>query len=502
MAKVKKQSVQQYVVLPTRGLKATTPHSSPGLAQFLWNLNQTLVLPQAAPPPAIAQIAKKMRVLDSIHEEGAKLIEMHPDDVSSLRATNPGLRIVPVVYYYPAVAPRKTLAAVVAARKKAGTGITIQVVSAADQSPVAGVMVVAFTNFAAKAGAQGVTNAKGQVSLALGGTTKKIEKLYLYPSGGFWNGLQQNVTLKSGAKFQLQKIDLGFTDELRFLYPNVALSDGTGVTVGVVDTGIANHPDLVIAGGQNTVQGENSTDYGDNGEGHGTHVGGIIAGRGTPPNGVRGMAPSASLRSYRVFGKGAKGASNFAIAKGVDAAMQDQCDLINMSLGGGPADEATKSAIADARAAGSVVIVASGNDGRQPVSFPASDPLSLAVSALGRKGTYPGGTTEVDEEMAPFASSDPKDYIAAFSNVGPEIAFTGPGVGIISTYPTGYAVMDGTSMACPAVTGVAAKLLATQPQILAMPRDSARSDAMAQFLMQAAKTLGLGATFEGRGLLS
>lgn len=214
------------------------------------------------------------------------------------------------------------------------------------------------------------------------------------------------------------------------------------------------------------------------------------------------MAPGANLRSYRVFGKGAKGASNFAIAKGVDAAMQDQCDLINMSLGGGAADEATKSAIADARAAGSLVIVASGNDGRQPVSFPASDPLSMAVSALGRKGTYPTNTTETDEEMAPFASSDPKDYVASFSNVGPEIAFTGPGVGIISTYPGGYAVMDGTSMACPAVTGVAARLLAAQKQILAMPRDSARSDALAQFLMQTAKTLGLGVTFEGRGLLS
>ena len=104
--------------------------------------------------------------------------------------------------------------------------------------------------------------------------------------------------------------------------------------------------------------------------------------------------------------------------------------------------------------------------------------------------------------MAPFAASDPKDFIAAFSNVGPEIAFTGPGLGIISTFPGGYAVLDGTSMACPAVTGVAARLLAAQKQILVMPRDSARSDAMAQFLLQAAKSLGLGVTFEGRGLLS
>jgi len=52
------------------------------------------------------------------------------------------------------------------------------------------------------------------------------------------------------------------------------------------------------------------------------------------------------------------------------------------------------------------------------------------------------------------------------------------------------------------VTGVAARLLAAQKQILAMPRDSARSDAIAQFLLRAAKSLGLGVAFEGRGLLS
>ena len=500
MARTTKRAVQQFVVLPTRGLKARAPNSSPAVANVLLGLHQMLAAPSAAPPPELRALAKKVRILDSIHDDGAKLVEMFPEDASALRAANPGLRIVPVVYYYTAVAPRHAVAAAVA-KAKAAKAIKIQVLSSANQSPIAGATVVAFTDFANKAGAQGVTDANGQVSLALG-TAKKIERLYIYAEGGFWNGLRQNITLKTGAKFQLRKIDLSFTDELKFLYPNVALADGTGVTVGVVDTGIANHPDLTIAGGQNTVVGEDPSDFGDNGEGHGTHVGGIIAGHGTPPAGMRGMAPGANLRSYRVFGKGAKGASNFAIAKGVDAAVQDQCDLINMSLGGGAPDEATKSAIADARAAGSLAIVAAGNDGRQPVSFPASDPLSIAVSALGRKGTYPADAVEVGDEMAPFAASDPKDFIAAFSNVGPDIAFTGPGLGIISTFPGGYAVLDGTSMACPAVTGVAARLLAAQKQILAMPRDSARSDAIAQFLLQAAKSLGLGVTFEGRGLLS
>jgi subtilisin len=220
--------------------------------------------------------------------------------------------------------------------------------------------------------------------------------------------------------------------------------------------------------------GENASDYGDNGEGHGTHVAGIIGAHGTPPKGIRGMAPAVRLFSFRVFGKGQPGASNYAIAKGIDAAVQNKCDLINMSLGGGATDEATKAAIAEARSSGSVVIVAAGNDDRQPVSFPASDPLSVAVSALGRKGTYPSDAVEIGDVMAPFASSDPDYYITSFSNVGPEISLTGPGDGIISTFPGGYAVMDGTSMATPAVTGVAARILGTRNDLLQMPRDPSR----------------------------
>jgi subtilisin len=75
----------------------------------------------------------------------------------------------------------------------------------------------------------------------------------------------------------------------------------------------------VVAGGLNCVTGEKDpNDFGDNGEGHGTHVGGIIAAKGTPPRGFRGLAPGVALRSYRVFGKGTEGASNYDIAKAID----------------------------------------------------------------------------------------------------------------------------------------------------------------------------------------
>jgi subtilisin len=276
----------------------------------------------------------------------------------------------------------------------------------------------------------------------------------------------------------------------------------------VIDSGVdLHHKDLTVTGGENTVQGEDPNDFGDNGgEGHGTHVAGIIAAHGTPPTGVRGLAPGAELYSFRVFGKEApgkrSGASNFAIAKAIDRAVKKGCDIINMSLGGGPPDDALRAAMEDAVASGAIVIVASGNDDRSPVSFPASEsPPTIAVSAMGRKGLYPKGTTGDDAVAKPFGK-DKKNFIAAFSNVGPQIDLTCAGVGIISTVPGGYVPMDGTSMATPAVSGFAARLLSGTPAILSMPRDSARSDAMTKALLAAAKKLGFGASFEGHGFPS
>lgn len=493
--------MEQFILLPPRGLSAgEVLPITPQVRSFFMDLNGVFgsgrkmrrAVPESRKP--------KVKVLDSIHEDGAKLIELSPDSVSALQAEQPGIRIVPVVYYYPARAPRpKPAAAPKAAR--AAVKISLNIVSKADGKPLPGAMVVVFTDFANRIGAQGTSDKKGVVRLNLGAARKKVERIYVYSEFGFWNALRKNLTLKPGDTIALLPIDLGYKDCLRHFYDNSPRSSGHGITVGVVDTGIGPHHDLTVVGGQNTVTGENPNDFADNGEGHGTHVGGIIAAHGTPPNGIRGIAAGVRLRSYRVFGKNSEGASNFALAKAIDRAIEDGCDLINMSLGGGPKDEATHSAIAGARAKGALIIVASGNDGRQPVSFPASDSLSLAVSALGRKGTFPAATTETGDTAGPYGK-DKTNFIAAFSNVGPEISLTAPGVGIISTFPQNkYAVMDGTSMACPAATGAAAKLLATQRALLGRPRDQARSDALAQAVLQAAVSLGFPGTLQGQGLI-
>ena len=308
---------------------------------------------------------------------------------------------------------------------------------------------------------------------------------------------KKNFTLANNAELDLLPLDLGFEDCLRHVYDTPALTVGKGVTVGVIDTGVANHPDLVVAGGANTVTGEDPKDFGDNGKGHGTHVAGIIAARGTPPTGVRGVAPGVTLRSYRVFGRNSGSATSFAIAKAIDQGVIDKCDLLNMSLGGGDPDPVLAAAVDDARAAGSLCIIASGNGGRQPVSFPATAGSALAVSAMGRKGTFPPSAAENDDVAAPYGT-DKKDFIADFSNIGPEIDLTGPGVAVISTWPTGYTEISGTSMACPAETGAAARVLG--PSILKMKRNAARSDAMVKAILATAVSLGFGPTFEGHGM--
>lgn len=497
----------QYVIVPAAGLVASS--INPKQLAFFQSLHQTALSANPVHDLATHSGEIRFRVLDSIGENKAKLVECASEDLPALRGAHPSLRILPMVYFERAVVRHQLgnqSSGVFRANSTTAanqTAMTVTVISSTDNKPVANAMVVAFTDFTTKAGAQGTTNTKGQVSLSLGGSSKKIERLYIYPTLGYWPTLQQSVTLKNGAKLVVPPIDLSYTDCVRYFYPADSLTAGEGVTVGVIDCGVAtNHAGLVVQGGQNTVTGEKPSDYGDNGtDGHGTHVAGIIASRGTPPTGIQGVAPGATLRSYRVFGQGASNASNFAIAKAIDAGVADHCDLLNMSLGGGAPDTLTEEAIAAAHNAGVVVLAANGNGSRQPVSFPAADSLCQAVSAMGRKGTFPSGTEPNGSIAAPYGK-DKKNFIANFSNIGPATDLTGPGVGVISTVPGGFGVMSGTSMATPAQTGAAARLLGTKTAVLKMPRDQQRSSAMITAIADSCKLLGFGATFEGKGMIT
>jgi subtilisin family serine protease len=484
----------QYVLLPRQGLRAKGTTASPEAQEFLR-------MADAPGPQAVAVDGGQVsvQVIDSIGPDGAKLVELTPEAALALRAQRPDLRLVPVVYYQPAVAPPQHIESAVTGKgAAAAANITLQVVSKKASAPIANAFVVAFVDFKARTGAQGVTDEDGNVSLALGQASIKLQRLYVYPLDAHWSIIKKNLTIKTGTKVVLTPLDLGYTDGLRHFYGNAADGVGAGVTVGVIDTGVAAHPDLVIAGGANTVPGEDPKDFGDNGKSHGTHVAGIIAARGTPPTGLRGVAPGVKLMAYRVFGKNQGSASSFAIAKAIDKAVADKCDLVNMSLGGGQPDPVMKAAIDDAWAAGTLCIVAAGNDDRSPISFPAFEDTALAVSATGRKGTFPTSAAAADEVGAPFGT-DKNNFIAKFSNVGPQMDLTGPGVSIMSTVPGSYAEISGTSMACPAATGAAARAIAGTP-VIKMKRNARRTEAIVKAVLAAAKPLGFGPTFEGLGI--
>lgn len=479
--------VALFVLLPPSGFRAANVAFAFGWRE-LFGARRRSGLPRVA-------------LLDAISEDGPKLAAFRPDQASSLRAAYPGVRIEPLRFFRPALAPkirpsaRPRLAAAERLRRW-----SVRVVDDATGAPVSDVLVVALTRAKARVGVEAVTDASGMARFTLPSSLDRAEQVLVYPKSGFWGALRRDVAFAALAEVRLRPADPSWPGALAHFFGSASPKAGRGVRVGVVDTGVARgHPDLVVAGGRNTVVGEKPGDYADNGEGHGTHVAGIIAGRGTPPRGFRGLAPSAELRSYRVFPKGRSEASNYAIAKALDAATRDRCDLINLSLGGGAPDPVVRAAIEDARNHGALVLAAAGNEGRAPVSFPASDSLALAVSATGREETFPADSVEA-LEVAPPRGTDRKNFLAAFSNVGVEMDLTAPGVGIVSTWPDGYAALSGTSMACPAATGAAAALLSRERALLARPRDAERSARMAARLLDAACVLGFGPRYEGQGM--
>jgi subtilisin len=373
------------------------------------------------------------------------------------------------------------------------------------QQPANGVRLIAFTDYENRAGEEAVTNAKGEARFTSLRAGDKVERLYvLPPPSGYWGFFKKGLKLKADNRIVLRPIEPGLADGVRHFYAATAQArDGEGVRVAVADTGVdGTHPDVRVSGGSCTVTGEDPADWGPKAGPHGTHVAGIVAARGK----WAGVAPEAELMSYRVFGADDL-AANFAIAKAIDQAVESGCDLVNLSLkyDVGPdkppqVDDVIREAIAEARERGVVVLAATGNDGRQRVAFPALDAAALAVSALGRKGTYPSDSLGRADEQAPYGT-DKKNFAAAFTNIGGEVDVIGPGVDIISTVPGGgYAPMSGTSMATPAITGLVARLLSRNPAVRDLPRDATRADAIMRLILASCKDLGFKPHFQGDGI--
>lgn len=216
-------------------------------------------------------------------------------------------------------------------------------------------------------------------------------------------------------------------------------STGASIKVAVIDTGISlSHPDLAsrVRGGYNAIS---STKSANDDNGHGTHVAGII---GAIDNsiGVIGAAPNVDLYAVKVLNRNGSGYVS-DIIEGIDWAIQNGMQIINMSLGATQDILSFHLAVQRAKNSGIVLVAAAGNDGGA-VNYPAVYDEVIAVSA-----------------------SDSSDNLAGWSSRGPQIDLAAPGVSIFSTYKgSSYATLSGTSMAAPHVAGTAALLLATPVQ--------------------------------------
>jgi subtilisin family serine protease len=218
---------------------------------------------------------------------------------------------------------------------------------------------------------------------------------------------------------------------------------GSQVVVGSIDTGAdLDHPELAgrTIPGRDWVNNDNDPSD-DNG--HGTHTSGTMAGTNVGVAGVAGAAASVKVYVQKVCGR--RGCPSSAIASAIRAAA-DQTNLVamNLSLGGGSLSQAEQDAIDYAKTKNVLVIASAGNSGDGSVSCPACDPDAISVAA-----------TNWRDELSYYTQFGPGLDISApggecYSNTTDESC-------IYSSYlDGGYAMLQGTSMAAPQVTGTAA----------------------------------------------
>src|SRR5947208_1033714 len=259
---------------------------------------------------------------------------------------------------------------------------------------------------------------------------------------------------------------------------------GRGVTVAVLDSGVAADPDLTqpsnrIFASVNFADTRATSDPG----GHGTHVAGIVAGNGTRSGGqFVGIAPQANIVDVRVLGRTGSGRISSVVA-GIQWVIGHRAAynirVINMSFGAPVTvsyrTDPLSAAVEIAWREGLVVVAAAGNGGptRNSVLSPGIDPYAVTVGATDDQGT----TSPRDDALAVFSSWGNAD-----SNAKPDLVAPGrhivslrvPGSALDSMLPTSvvaarngatYFRLSGTSMATPVVSGAVALLLQRQPSL-------------------------------------
>ncbi|MEV7791973.1 S8 family peptidase [Streptomyces sp. NPDC087512] len=263
-----------------------------------------------------------------------------------------------------------------------------------------------------------------------------------------------SATQDNPPSWGLDRIDQTDTaGDSAYTYPDSA---GEGVTAYVIDTGVRiSHKDFEgrASHGFDAVDNDESAD---DGNGHGTHVAGTIAGAS------HGVAKKAKIVAVRVLDDSGSGTTEQVVA-GIDWVTKNHQgpSVANMSLGGS-ADEAIDEAVRQAIAEGITFGVAAGNESTDAAQ---------------------GSPARVEEAIT-VASSTEDDAQSDFSNYGSVVDIYAPGSGITSAWndsDEGTETISGTSMATPHVVGAAAVYLAghqdaTPEQVATALTDGATAD--------------------------
>ena len=239
---------------------------------------------------------------------------------------------------------------------------------------------------------------------------------------------------------------------------------GSGITVAVIDTGVAAHGDLTIPinriiGFKDLVNNK-STPYDDSG--HGTHIAGIIAGNGFSSDGrYKGIAPRANILGIKALDENGGGGSSDIIAAlsyAVETKDKYNTRIINLSLGTSANTPCYRDPLCRAVdmvvRAGITVVTAAGNSGPQERSImsPGISNNVITVGAVDNKRTIDIS----DDEIAPFSSRGPTlDGLMKPDLVAPGVSIRS----ISNSKLDGYSSLSGTSMSTPMISGSVALLL-------------------------------------------
>ena len=215
------------------------------------------------------------------------------------------------------------------------------------------------------------------------------------------------------------------------------------MSICITDTGYeGNHEDLRpytdagITGDNDDGLGNNTGNWWQPGHSHGTHVAGTIAGLGNNGKGVVGVNPSGLLdvHNVKIFNNSGTWGYGSDMVRAVEKCQAAGAKVISMSIGGGASSTTEENAFIAAANAGLLNIAAAGNDGNTSLSYPASYDSVMSVAAL-----------------------DANKNLASFSQRNAQVEIAAPGVAVTSTIiGNSYATWDGTSMATPHASGVAA----------------------------------------------